>query len=241
MSEDFRKVLIENLNKTDFLATREIYDLFPEMNSQTVSWHLHKMLKEGEIVQASHGMYAIGLRKNETGFDSNNLSTFSKTAFDILTNSGFEFYLSGLDSLKINGFNINGDFPVIICADKSRIKDIQLELMRESDLAVTENDYVFSDENSITNKAKYYVLSTKAFELSSNNIALKEKAFIDLYYAITRMNYPVAISNLPRILSMIKPNEFKFKTSTRDRGLSDELNFLLNYDRQFIKAFSELL
>lgn len=239
MKENFNKKLFEFMSEKDFVTTKEIYELFPEMNSQTVSWHLHKLLKSGDIAQLAHGCYS--LKQKSISQRSELLSNQAKSAFNILKTAGFDFYISGLDALKANGLNVTGNYPVLICTTKERMKDVQLELMRESDFAITENDISFSNNDKLSDRIQYYILGSKAFELSSDNVALKEKAFVDLYYAITRLGYPVAVTNLPRILSVIKPNEYKFKASTRDKGVGDELNFLLSYDRQFVKAFADLL
>lgn len=242
MEKYFSVRLIDALDKNSVLSTQEIYELFSDMNKQTVSWHLHKMLEKGKIIQIKHGFYSISKTEEEDRNRISLLPFLSQTAYQILEKTGYNFYLSGLDALTGRGFQISGAYPVIICTDTHRVKDIQLELMRESDFAITEDDLLLLDNPIIKSKIQYVILKTNAFcELSKNHFAFVEKAFVDLYYAVTRLDYPLNIEELPHILSLIKPNEYKYKLSTKDRGLSDELNFLLNYDKRFISSLDKYI
>ena len=243
MKSSFNKKLAEELNKRDFLTTKEIYSLFPDMNTSTVSWHLNKMSKQAAIEQVSHGVWRL---KNAvcSSFPEERLlrlQSLSRTAYSLLKDAGYFFYLSGLDALNGSGLDVNGSFPVIVCVEKNRVNDTRMLLMRESDFAVTENDTMLSGDISLRDKIRYIVLETKAKELSQDNFAIAEKAFVDLYWAITRLDYPVEITNLPGILNLIQPNAYRFRLATKDRHLSDELNFLVRYDRSFIKAFASYL
>lgn len=241
MMENFESKITKYLEENQTLTTKEIYSLFPDMNTQTVSWHLHKQMVKGNIVQASHGVYVLPKSKLNDEARINKLPKLSLGAYELLNKSGYKFYLSGLDTLNGLGFSVSGDYPVIICTEKSRIKDVQMQLMREFDFAITEDDYTLLDNPSLRKKIQFVILSTDAFELSKGNFALPEKAFVDLYYAISRLGYPVPVKELPHVLSLIKPNVYKFKLSTKDRKLSDELNFLMHYNREFVKALANYL
>lgn len=241
MAESFESRITKLLNENQTLTTKEIYSLFPEMNSQTVSWHLHKQMVKGNIVQASHGVYVLPKTKLNDETRISKLPQLSLSAFDILSKAGYNFYLSGLDTLNGLGFSVSGNYPVIVCTEKSRVKDVQLLLMREFDVAISEYDYSVLDNVSLRKRTQFVVLGTDAFELSKGHFALPEKAFVDLYYAISRLDYPVPVKELPHVLSLIKPNLYKFKMATKDRKVSDELNFLMHYNREFVKALADYL
>ena len=241
MSNDFKKVLLESLAQNNIMATKEIYALFPEMNTQTVSWHLHKLLKLGTIVQVSHGCYSI-VKDDE--FDSQRLSSLQESsgaAYRIIQDLGFKFYLSGLDALTGQGFYAREGYPVIICVEKGREKDVQLELMRQRDFAIIENEVELLNNSVMKNNIQFYILTSTSQELSEKHFACPEKAFVDLYYCITHLDYPIAVQTLPHILARFKMNPYKFKMATRDRGLSEELNFLTCYNREFLREFANIL
>ncbi|MBP5162657.1 MAG: hypothetical protein ILP16_06740 [Spirochaetales bacterium] len=237
----FRDEIVSALRKKGSLTTKEIYALFRDMNPSTVSWHLHEEMGKGTVVRKSHGIYVLSswIPKQEERFG--NIPDLSRRSYERLGESGFEFYMSGLDCMNGLGFKVDGSYPVIVCTRKNLVKDVQLFLMREFDLAITEDEFNLLADPSVRSRIQFVVLSTSDFGLQKEGFAFAEKAFVDLYYAVTRLEYPLPVAELPHVLSLIKPNEYRFRRSTKDRGLSNELNFLLSYNRDFVKAFADFI
>ena len=237
----FRDEIVAALRDRGSLTTKEIYALFPDMNPSTVSWHLHEELGKGTIVRKSHGSYALSswIPMQEERFV--NIPDLSRKAHESLAESGFDFYLSGLDCMNGLGFKVDGSYPVIVCTRPHLVKDVQLYLMREFDLAITENEFNLLDDPNVRSRIQFVVLSSSDFALQKEGFAYAEKAFVDLYYAVTRLEYPLPVAELPHVLSLIKPNEYRFRRATKDRGLSNELNFLLSYNKEFVKAFADFI
>ena len=239
--DSFRESLLSYLLINGKLTTQEIYSLFPEMNRKTVSWHLNQELMRGNIRKAGHGIYEIGLHVPERSERQENIPQLSKAVYECLLDSGYDFYLSGLDCLNGLAFKVDGQYPVIVCVKKEYLKDIQLLLMREFDLAITEDEKDLLAEEGLKRRIQFVVLKSSDFTLQKEHFAFKEKAFVDLYYAVTRLEYPLDISELPHVLSLISPNSYRFRRATKDRALGSELNFLLSYNKAFLKALSEYL
>jgi hypothetical protein len=237
----FRDRLAIALKEKGCLTTQEIYALFSDMNPRTVSWHLHEELGKGTVVRFSQGRYMLsaGIPAQEERFG--NIPELSRKAHEVLAQSGYNFYLSGLDCMNGLGFRVDGSYPVIVCTANEYVKDVQLLLMREFDLAITEDENDLLADANVRNRIQFVVLRTNDFSLQKEGFAFTEKAFVDLYYAVTRLEYPLPVSELPHVLSLIRPNAFRFRHATRDRGLSNELNFLLSYKKDFIKAFAEFI
>ena len=241
MANEFRERLLKELSEGRVLTTRQIYDLFPQMNQKTVSWHLHEELGKGFVEKSAHGEYRLS---SSTPLDEERFSCIpdlSKAAFGCLKDSGYDFYLSGLDCMNGIGFRVDGSYPVILCTRKSSLKDVQLLLMREFDLAITEEENNILGMGKLKSRIQFVILSSSNFALQSDGFAFPEKAFVDLYYAVTRMEYPIPVSELPHVLSLIKPNPYRFRNATKDRGLGNELNFLLSYNKDFIKALTSFI
>ncbi len=235
MSQSFIDKLVFSIHLNGPMTTQQIYSLFEDMNPKTVSWHLHDELSKGRIRRLSHGSYAIASGIPELEERQKAIPQLSQEAYSVLKASGYEFYLSGLDCLNGIAFKVDGAYPVIVCTRPHLLKDVQLLLMREFDLAITENEFDLLADESIRSRIQFVVLGTRNMKLQKEGFAFTEKAFVDLYYACTRLEYPLNISELPHVLSLISPNVYRFKQSTKDRGLSDELNFLMSYDKQFLK------
>ena len=239
--ESFKDSLLSYLMMNGRLTTQEIYSLFPEMNQKTVSWHLNQEVMKGNIRKSGHGVYEIGSHIPEKEERQENIPQLSKLVYECLSASGYDFYLSGLDCLNGLAFKVDGQYPVILCVKKDCLKDVQLLLMREFDLAITEEEKDLLSEENLKRRIQFVVLKSNDFTLQKEHFAFKEKAFVDLYYAVTRLEYPLDVSELPHVLSLISPNVYRFRRATKDRGLSSELNFLLSYNKDFVKALSEYL
>ena len=239
--ESFKESLISYLMMNGRLTTREIYALFPDMNKQTVSWHLNQELMKGNIRKAGHGVYEIGTHIPEKEERQQNIPELSKAVYECLSQSGYDFYLSGLDCMNGLGFKVDGQYPVIICVRKECLKDVQLLLMREFDLAITEEEKELLGDENLRRRIQFVVLKSSDFALQKEHFAFKEKGFVDLYYAVTRLEYPLDVAELPHVLSLISPNAYRFRRATKDRGLSSELDFLLSYNKDFVKALAKYL
>lgn len=237
----FLKTLERALVSRQSLSTQDIYALFPSMNQKTVSWHLHKELQRGNVQKLSHGKYALSSSVSKTCNSDERISELGRQCYEALLETGYEFYISGLDCLTGHGFSVDGSFPIIVCTTPERVKDVQLEIMRRYDLAITEDELSMLEMKNIRSRIQFVILSSSDFKLQKSHYAFKEKAFVDLYYCVTRMDYPVPVEELPHILGLIEPERYRFLQSTKDRGLSNELNFLLNYNSHFIKAFAEYI
>ena len=79
--DSFKESLISYLMMNGRLTTREIYALFPEMNKQTVSWHLNQELMKGNIRKAGHGVYEIGTHIPEKEERQQNIPELSKDVY----------------------------------------------------------------------------------------------------------------------------------------------------------------
>ncbi|MBO4393386.1 MAG: helix-turn-helix transcriptional regulator [Spirochaetales bacterium] len=241
MANEFRKKLIDALSNVKSLTTREIYDLFSDMNQSTVSWHLHEEFGKGFVEKCGHGSYRLSSTTPDDRERLSKIPNLSTAAFACLKDSGYDFYLSGLDCMNGIGFKVDGSYPVILCTRKQSIKDVQLLLMREFDLAITEEESNLLGMGRLKSRIQFVILSSSNFVLQSDGFAFPEKAFVDLYFAVTRMEYPLPVRELPHVLSLINPNLYRFRNATKDRGLSSELNFLISYNRDFVKAFAEFI
>ena len=211
------------------------------MNRSTVSWHLHDELEKGSIAKKSHGVYVASSSIPEQDERFSNIPELSRTAFDVLSKAGYEFYLSGLDCLNGLGMKVDGAYPVIVCTRGKDVKNVQLELMRAMDFAMTEDENQLLLDENLKRRIQFVVLPSSDFSLQKQGFAYQEKAFVDLYYATTRLEYPLPVEELPHLLSIINPNPYRFRLATKDRRLSSELNFLLSYQKDFLKAFIKYL
>lgn len=229
--EKFYKELSKHIKNGDEISLKRIYSLFSEINPKTVSWRLHALVQQGKLYKTGHGYYALRKKdeNNAAGYDY--LQKKSQMIYDIIIDYGYNFYITGLDSLVGEILHMPEKYPVLIVLEESGMMEIQ-EILSEKELIVlTEKDRNIIENTILKNKIDVIILKGKDFSLSVDNIAQKEKGFVDLYYAVTRMEYGVSIPELSRIYQNMQRNNSiamtKIKNAARDRRISTEINWLI--------------
>lgn len=241
MAKEFQRRLLGALRENGSMSTQEIYSFFCDMNPKTVSWHLYNCLGEGLVVRTSHGIYSLSQSIPEVEERLSHIPMKSCLLYDFMDKSGFDFYMTGLDCMNGLGLEVASGYPVLFCCRTHDVKDVQMEVMRQLDLALTESDISMLTDENLKRRIQYVILGSNDFTLQKGGFAFIEKAFVDLYYAATRLEYPIPVGELPRILGLFDSNPYRFKRATKDRHVSQELDFLLNYNKDFIKAFATVL
>ena len=93
-------------------------------------------------------------------------------------------------------------YPIIIFIEKAAHEEVSIAL-KENGFQVMEPVKLKQQyEDSIlsgNDKKQIVIYDTNNFTYQSDGIATIEKAFIDLYFSITRNGYPVALQELVRI------------------------------------------
>ncbi len=236
VDETFLSELSKHMNNGDELSLKVIYSLFPEINRKTISWRLYSLVQQGKLYKTGHGIYSLN-RNNEDNLSAGYeyLQRKSKEIYDILTGYGYDFYITGMDSLVGEILHMPENYPVIIIVEESGIKEIQEVLYEKDMIVLTEKDRDILEKTILRNKVDVILLRGKDFSLATDNISQKEKGFIDLYYAVTRMEYGVSVPELSRIYQSLQRNNFiamaKMKAAAKDRGVSVEINWLIEMNK----------
>ena len=240
IDESFYRELSENMQKCDELSIQQIYSLFPEVNRKTISWRVHKHVQQGKLYRTANGYYALEKSDihNAVGYDK--MQKKSKEVYDAVSDYTYEFYVTGLDSLIGEILHLPESYPVLIVVEEVGMNDV-LDVLEERGLiAFTENNMKTKENNILRRKSDVIILKGKNFSLSTMHIAQKEKGFVDLYYAVTRLGYSVSIQELSRIYLSMERNrtngKAKMKESAKDRGISTEINWLMELSKLPEKA-----
>lgn len=236
IEEKFLSELSKHMNNGDELSLKVIYSLFPEINRKTISWRLYSLVQQGKLYKTGHGIYSK-IKNNEAnvaaGYEY--LQRKSQKIYDILAEYGYDFYITGIDSLVGEILHMPEHYPILVIIEESGMKEIQ-ELLSERDMIVlTEKDRTILEKTLIRNKVDVILLRGKDFSLATDNISRKEKGFIDLYYAVTRMEYGVSVQELSRIYQSLQRNHSitmaKMKSAAKDRGIAIEINWLIELNK----------
>lgn len=171
-----------------------------EEKDSTLYWSLWNLSEKGYIKRIGKGIYSFERKEKKI---KPLVSNKAKKAWKILTEAGSIFFISGLDILSIFAEHIPDYFPTIIYVDKNS-HDETLTLLTRNNLFVTRK----LDYNKNNFQDYIIVYPTNELIYSDNGFASFEKAFIDLYYEITRNDYPLSLQELVRIYLNIKRRTF---------------------------------
>jgi len=236
VEEKFLSELSKHMNNGDELSLKGIFSLFPEINKKTISWRLYSLVQQGKLYKTGHGIYSMNRNTEDNvaaGYEY--LQRKSKEIYDILTGYGYDFYITGMDSLVGEILHMPENYPVLVVIEESGMKEIQ-EVLNESDMiALTEKDRDLLEKTILRNKVDVILLKGKDFSLATDNVSQKEKGFVDLYYAVTRMEYGVSVPELSRTYQSLQRNKSismaKMKAAAKDRGISVEINWLIELNK----------
>lgn len=229
------------MHSNDEINLKEIYALFPEMNQKTVSWKLHTLVQQGKLHKTGHGYYSMQMNRESSitvGYDY--LQKQSQRIYDILIDYGYDFYITGLDALVGEVLHVPENYPALIIVNQTSMNAIQ-ELLSEHGLIVlTEKDRIILEKSTIRKRTDAILFRGRDFSLSTDHISQKEKGFVDLYYAVTRMEYGVSIPELSRIYESLQRNNSitmeKLKHAAKDRGIAREIIWLIDLDKVSAKS-----
>lgn len=177
----------------------DIQELFPEMKKSSLYWNMSKMVDAGYLKRVRNGVYAF----NEWyGKKSVILSDAATKISELLDETGFDYYISGLDVLQKYMQHVPEQYPCLLFIDKNTKEEI-IDVLSEHNMEVLMPTQVkeMYESHVLTGKGIQQVVlhQTENFEDAEENVASMEKAFVDLYYSVTRNGFPLPIQELVRI------------------------------------------
>ena len=212
-----------------------------EMKETSVRWTLWNLADLGKIVRLGHGVYS--LRPQEKQIARPQLSPLARKAKSILEESGILFFISGLDILAGYMIHVPEKYPVMAFIEQTSIEDAQeLLMVQKIDSIISPKINEFKKFRNLPSLGEIVILrKTKEFNYSYEGLAEPEKAFVDLYYEVTRASYPLSLGELGRIyLNMRRRGSLNDKRLSKiaiRRSLHYDIRFVLNYEKISEHAF----
>ena len=192
-------VIEKELREQATFYMEDVQTLFPNMKRSTVYWNLSRLVEAGYLKRIRNGVYAFNEWKGKTKIV---LTEEVRKIQAILDEAGFDYFVSGLDVLQLYMQHVPEQFPTILFVEKSAHEEIVKKLL-ESDLRIVNPSEIKQQyENSVLtgdDKKQIIVYNTENFDYENEGVATIEKAFVDLYFSITRNEYPLSIQELVRV------------------------------------------
>lgn len=109
------------------------------------------------------------------------------------------FYISGLDSLVGESPDLPERFTTLIVVEKSDREAIKGIFSDNVFFIVDESERKLINDENVNHRIDGILINGRNYDLAFENVALKERGFVDLYYVVTRLNYGIAVQELFRI------------------------------------------
>ena len=238
--KDKLNTLITKLGKNDTFTVSDAVSAL-EIKETTVRCTLWNLVDLGKIIRLGHGVYS--LKHQEKQIARPQLSPLSHKVKSILEESGILFFISGLDILVGYMIHVPEKYPVLAFIEQPSIEDAQEFLIRQKiDSIISPKINEFEKFRNLPSLGEIVILrKTKEFNYSYEGLAEPEKAFVDLYYEVTRASYPLSLGELGRIyLNMRRRgslNEKRLSKIAIRRSLHHDIRFILNHKRISGHAF----
>ena len=90
-------------------------------------------------------------------------------------------------------------YPVILYVDKNSKEEISNILLEKKYSLYYSNKNNINNNRIINKEIDVYLHETTEFNYIKNELAVYEKAFVDIYYEVTRTRYPLPLQELAKI------------------------------------------
>ena len=204
--------------------------LYLPSNASSI-WDLHKLVETGRLDRIQNGIYSFAKRSTVNVLIP---SGFAGRIQRILQESGFLYYISGVDVLFRFMQHIPDQYPVILFADKLAVDEISNLLVEEGIIVISGKESKAAQDLLNRNRMENVVLlyKTQNFSYSLDGFATNEKAFVDLYFEMTRRSYPLAMQELARMyITMMKQGELhrgKLLQAAHERSIRSEMILMID-------------
>ena len=206
----------------------------------TVRWVLWNLADQGKITRIGKGLYTFRPKFNQE--TQHHLSELARKVRKVLQESGFHFFISGIDILVRYMVHVPEKYPVLVFVDRDAIEEAD-DLLKSQQINSIIGDKVpeYSKIYRLISLEEMVILRpTKEFSYAKDEVAEKEKAFVDLYYEVTRASFPLSAGELARIfLNMRRRNfidEKRLSKIASRRNLHHDLRYILEYKRISVHA-----
>ncbi|MFH1148432.1 MAG: DUF6577 family protein, partial [Pseudomonadota bacterium] len=197
-------------------------------------WTLYKLKHDGYISRTGQGLYSFQNRGAESIQPI--LSTLASRILNVLGETGYDFFISGLDILTVFMDHVPETYPVLLFAGKSDADEIADILSRNKidvvSYAHIRNYSTIRRMSSVRELA--LLIPTQEFVYAANGLASFEKAFIDLYYEVSRRDYPLTVQELVRIyLNMrrrMSLNTNRMVKIASRRNIQQDIRYIVEHD-----------
>ncbi|MBR6172753.1 MAG: hypothetical protein IKQ49_06235 [Eubacterium sp.] len=193
--QELQKVLEEQ--QTFIMPDVEM--VFPELEKATRYWLVAELVKNGYIKRIRRGTFAFNEWRGKKNIT---ISKEAERLSEVLSETGFYYFISGLDILAKYMQHIPEQYPIMLFVEKAAKEEVKSVLLGQKFFVIDSVDLKIKYEDMIyagREETLVVLYLTDSFEYGEGGLATIEKAFVDTFYSVTRNGYPLALQELVRI------------------------------------------
>jgi hypothetical protein len=223
--------LSEIVDKTIFTADEAARAL--DVKKSSAYWILHNLVKRRHLNRVSRGYYAV-VPSSPVAISAPSLSRLAAQIVATLHSEGIRFYVTGLDILTSFFDQVPASFPPLIYVEAGSadwasrsLEGIAVPILvnpKKGEISIART--MRSDVDPVI------VRETAEFALVNGFLASTEKAFIDVYYEITRGYYEFPVNDLAHMLINYyrrgQLNPIRMVSAARRRRIDREVRYMLD-------------
>ena len=240
------QIILENLGNQQIFYFDEAETLFPDMKKTYLYWILSKLVEEGYLKRIRNGVYTFNEWREKKSIS---ISMDAQKIRDVLDETGFDYYISGVDVLQKYMQHVPEQYPVMLFIEKEAKEEIKTILRSngfDSVEAIQTKEMYERYSFTGTDTSWVILYQTESFEFAEDGVATIEKAFVDLFYAVSRNGYPLALQELVRVYENLvrlgSIDQKRMITVATRRGIQYDIRYIV--ESKFItenaKRFVEL-
>lgn len=164
-------------------------------------------------------------------------SEFAERIQQKLQENGYLYYISGIDVLLRFMQHIPDQYPAVVFVEQSALDETAQTLQSNGMTVILGKDYLISQSFIERNEMKDLVLlyPTQNFSYAIEGYATNEKAFVDLYFEITRKSYALPLQELARIFINMKEQgaiqRGKLLKAAHERSIRSEMALIYDVNQ----------
>lgn len=248
MSIEKRFQILQNaLSEQQMFIMADVEGIFPDLSKTTRYWLVSELVKLGYVKRVRRGTYAFNEWKGKKNIV---ISKDAERLKDVLAETGFYFYITGLDVLTKYMHHIPEKYPIMLFVEKEAKEEIQSTLAMQGFIVFDPKELKTCYENANyagRDESMVVLYQTDTFEYGKDGLATLEKAFVDTYYSVTRNGYPLALQELVRIYeNMLRTGNIdvrKAVTIANRRSIQYDIRFIVEsgYITDDARRFVEIM
>ncbi|MBS4054084.1 MAG: hypothetical protein KGZ64_04855 [Thermaerobacter sp.] len=198
----------------------------------TLYWDLFNMVEDGYLRRIGKGVFSF-----KEAHNSPLITGFTDKINSIMLETGVSYYFTGIDVLLKYMHHVPDAYPVMLYLENYTSSEVEDILLRKDIhvLSIKEapSRSIVSNLSRLASVVLLY--ETKSFQFAANGFALPEKAFVDLFFEVTRRSYPLPLQELARVFVDMKRDGVidpeKLLRIAHERSIRPDMQLLLQANR----------